>query len=452
MADSVFRAFVGALALSLGATAALADGARITFDRSERHQTMTAWEATVDLFWPDKLTPLRDEMFDRLLDDVGITRLRVGIFSSTENTDQSFERMRAGTLSGQDYRDSRYVTVNDDDDPFHINWAGFDFANLDWRIDTTVLPLMAAAKARGKTLEFNLNYVAFTDQNKGGTYIHTDPEEYAEFMLATFLHMQEKYGFVPDDIEALLEPENSPNWTPELLGRAIAAATKRLNAAGFHPRFIAPSVTDARNAVPWIEGIASVPGALEAVREMSYHRYLGGRNPVIKDIGDTAARLGINTSMLELWFDKATYEVLYSDLTLGNVSAWQGNTVSTHFEIDPAHQNGAMLIPKENVRYFRQYTAYVRPGDTRIGAGSTNPRLAAPVAFEAPDGGITIVLKSERGGQAELSGLPAGTYYISYAVEAGSGRYEEPFAVVEGTPLIVDLPGKGVVTVSPRAE
>ncbi len=452
MAADRIRAFAAALGLSLAAGTALADGARITFDRAERHQTFTAWEATVDLFWPEKLTPYRPEMFDRLLDEVGITRLRVGIFSGTENTDQAFGRMRAGTLDAQGFRESRYVTVNDDDDPFHINRAGFDFANLDWRIDSTVLPLLERARARGRKLEINLNYVAFTEQNKGGTYIHTDPEEYAEFMLATFLHMQEKYGFVPDAVEALLEPEHSPDWTPELLGRAIAAATRRLADAGFHPRFIAPSVTDARNAVPWMQGIASVPGAMEALREFSYHRYRGAKNAVVGEIAAEAARLGIETAMLELWFDRATYEILYVDLTVGNVSAWQGNTVSTHHQIDPARPKDGKLVLKENARYFRQYTAFVRPGDTRIGAASTDIGLAAPVAFESPEGEITVILKAGRGGQAEITDLPAGTYYVSYAAEAGSGRIEQPFAVVDGTPLIVDMPGKGVVTVSPRPE
>ncbi len=452
MAAERLRKLIGALGLGLTASVAQADGARITFDRTERHQTMTAWEATVDLFWPDKIAPYREEMFDRLLDDIGITRLRVGIFSGTENTDRSFDAVRERRINGDEWRARRYVTVNDDDDPLHINWDGFDFANLDWRIDTTVLPLLEKAKARGRKLEINLSYEAFTGQNRGDSYIHTDPEEYAEFMLAAFLHMQEKYGFVPDALEALLEPENSPNWTPELLGDAIAAATRRLDRAGFHPRIIAPSVTDARNAVSWMQGIAGVPGAMDALKEFSYHRYRGARNPVIKGIADEAAQLGIETSMLELWFDKATYEVLYSDLTLGNVSAWQGNTVTGHHEIDPAHPNGGTLVLKENARYFRQYTAYVHPGDTRIGAASTDMWLAAPVAFESPTGEIAIILKTFRAGQAEITDLPAGTYYVSYAVEAGSGRIEQPFAVVEGTPLIVDMPGKGVVTISPSAE
>lgn len=440
-----------AATFALFAHGALADGVRITLDPAKRYQTFAAWEATVDLFWPKDLQSRRDEIYDRLIDEIGITRLRLGIFSGTENTDRSFDDFRSGRITSDEWRARRYVTVNDDDDPDHINWAGFDFANLDWRIDTTVLPLRDRAKARGLKLQVNLNYVAFTKQNQGGRYIHTDPAEYAEFMLATFLHMKQKYGFVPDAVEVLLEPENSPEWNPELLGQAVAAMTARLKAAGFSPRVIAPSVTDARNAVPWITGIAKVPGAMANLRELSYHRYRGGKRQVVEKIAATAAKLGLETSMLELWFDKATDQVLYGDLVAGNVSAWQGNTVATHFRINPARPAGP-LIEKENVRYFRQFTAYIRPGDQRIGAESSDSGLAAPVAFVGPDGGLVIVIRVSRAGRAEIPGLPAGTYHVSYAVQSGSGKIEQPFAVVEGTPLIVDLPGPGVVTVTSRAE
>ncbi len=442
----------GAAGMIFASGGALADAARITFDRDERHQTFSAWEASVDLFWPSSLDPYRDRIFDSLLDEVGITRLAVGIFSGTENTDRSFENYVGAKISNDEWRGRRFVTVNDDDDPFHINWDGFDFANLDWRIDKTVLPLMKKAKARGRKLEVSLTYVAATQDNVGGTYIHGEPEEYAEFILATFLHMREKYGFVPDAVEAMAGPENSPDWTPEKLGRAIAAATRRLDGAGFRPLFIAPSVEDARDAVPWIEGIAAVPGAMTALKELSYHRNRGGRNAVVEEIGGAAERLGIDTGMVGLWAGGAGAEELYFDLARANVSVWEGDTVWTHHEVDPALPTANKLVLRENARYFRQYTAYIRPGDVRLGAVSSDRRFAAPVAFLGPEGAITIVIDADHAGQIEIPGLPAGTYYVSYAVEAGSGRIEQPFAVVADTPLIIEMPGKGVITVTSRPD
>lgn len=450
MRTSAARVLAAAV-IAVAAQAALADGVRITLDPTKRYQTFGAWEAMVDVFWPKNLQARKDEVFDRLIDEVGITRLRVGVFSGTENTDRSFDDIRAGRISQAEWRIRRYATVNDDNDPDHINWEGFDFANLDWRIDTVVLPLLQRAKAQGSNLEINLAYSAATGKGQSGRYVHADPQEYAEFMLATFQHMKQKYQLVPDTVEVLLEPESAEEWNPALLGQAMAAMTQRLKAAGFSPRLIAPSVADARNAVPWITGIAEVPGATENLSELSYHRYRGGQRAVLEKIGATAAKLGLQTSMLELWGDEATDRALYADLTAANVSAWQGNSVSTYFRTNPARPSGPLIL-KENVRYVRQYTDYIRPGDTRIGAASSDSRLASPVAFVGRDGGLVVVIRVSSAGQAEIPGLPEGTYHVSYAVQSGSGAIEQPYAVTNGTPLIVELPGAGVVTVTSRPD
>ncbi len=439
-----------ALAAFLAAAPLLAAPVQISIDPATRHQTIAAWETTIDLFWPDKFTPYRDEIFDRLIDDVGITRLRVGVFCGDENIDHSFEDYRTGRIDYPTWSLRRYVTINDDADPFHINWAGFDFSDLDYRIEQVFVPMRARAEARGRKLDFNLNYVAFTDQSQGGPYIHTEAEEYAEFILAAFLHMQEKYGFTPDAVEVLLEPENSPHWTPELLAKAIAAVTRRLAGAGFHPRLIAPSVEDARHAVPWMKAIAAEPGAMDLMGELSYHRYWGGSDDVVRGIAEEAAKLGLDTAMLEFWFGRATEDVLFKDLTVGNVSAWQGNTVFTHHRIDTGLRRDQRLILGENPRMFRQVTAYVHPGDQRIGAASSDPALAAPVAFAGPDGATVVVLRTLAAGQAEISGLPPGTYHVSYAITAGTGWLDDPVTVTAGVPLTVDLRGKGVLTVTSR--
>ncbi|MGL4281706.1 MAG: hypothetical protein ACRCS0_15190, partial [Albidovulum sp.] len=393
----------------------------------------------------------REEIFDRLAGDVGISRLKVGIFSGAENTDRSFDNFRAERIDEAEWRATRYVTVNDNDDPFHINQQGFDFANLDWQIDTTVLPLRQRAKARGDRLDVSLSYMAFTGQNRPSRYIHTDPEEYAEFMLAAFQHMKGKYGFVPDAVEVLQEPENSPEWTPELLGEAIAAMDRRLKAAGFDPRLIAPCVSDARDAVPWISGIAEVPGAKAPLSELSYQRDGRAGLNTMAGIAETAAAMGLQVTMVSSSSQRVLDRQLSGELTAGNVSAWGGSALASHYRTSPGEPDGALILG-ENARYFRQYTAFIRPGDTRIGAESSDPRLATPIAFAGPEGALVIVIRAGRAAQAEIPGLPAGAYRVSYAVETGSGEIEQPFAVAEGTPLLVDLPGRGLITITSRPD
>ena len=207
------RMLVGICALLLAAAGAVGlwfvwphSTVTITLDPGQRFQTIRDWETTAEVFWTPDYEPFRQDIYERLVTQIGISRVRLETFSGAENTDQSFEKFRSGEIDMQGWRDRRYTTVNDDADPFHIKPAGFDWANLDWRIDNHLLPILAAGKKHGEKIDISFCYVAFTKQIKSGNYIHTDPEEYAEFILAAFLHMRDKYGIVPDYFEPLLEP------------------------------------------------------------------------------------------------------------------------------------------------------------------------------------------------------------------------------------------------------
>ena len=173
--------------------------------------------------------------------------------------------------------------------------SGFQFTQMDYAVDKVVLPLKQLVEANGETLFINLNYVAFTNTIGGaGTpglvYIHDDPDEYAEFVLATYLHLESKYGWVPDTWEIILEPGNSdgdpgsfratwaaPGAQGTLIGNCIVAAAARLTANGFTPSFIAPSNTHMGNAITYFNQMANVSGAMQHVVELSYHRYVTSR-------------------------------------------------------------------------------------------------------------------------------------------------------------------------------
>jgi hypothetical protein len=95
---------------------------------------------------------------------------------------------------------------------------------MDSTIDRLVTPLRDLLAAKGEKLVVNVNYVAFTGQIANGVYLHDDPAEYAEFVLATYLHLKNKYGWTPGLWEVLLEPDNVSQWNGKLLGQALAAA------------------------------------------------------------------------------------------------------------------------------------------------------------------------------------------------------------------------------------
>lgn len=61
---------------------------------------------------------------------------------------------------------SRYKTQNDDGDPNNINPDGFQFAKLDYYIDTVVVPMKQLVEANGEELYVNLNFVDWGNNNE----------------------------------------------------------------------------------------------------------------------------------------------------------------------------------------------------------------------------------------------------------------------------------------------
>jgi hypothetical protein len=263
--------------------------------------------------------------------------------------------------------------------------------------------------------------------------------------------MRDRYGFVPDSWEVILEPDlpKSKNaWDGRSIGRAIVAASRRLTAHGFSPAFVAPSVTDMRNAVPYLDAIASVPGAMENVVEFSYHRYRGRSPKVLRAIAARAQDHGISPSMLEWWFGKATYEVLHEDLKTGSVSAWQGRVVGGHFDIDGRTSDSPVLTLRDDIRYNRQYFRHIRSGAVRIEAISDDPTVLDPLGFVNTDGTYVVVVKAHEAGRLSIRGLPAGRYTVSYTVATESEDLVNPIAVEPNEMLSTSIPGAGVIAVS----
>jgi hypothetical protein len=336
----------------------------------------------------------------------------------------------------------------------------------------------------------------------GLQYIHAAPEEYAELVLATYLHLKQKYGLVPDTWEMILEPDNTPDWRGKLIGEAIVASAKRLKENGFKPAFIAPSTTEMENAVPYFDDMIKVPGVRDYLTEFSYHRYRkGGSNAILKEISERAARYNLKTSMLEHIGSGA--DDLYQDLTIAGNSAWQQfrlagivtdtdsvtnqwidsavtspilqasksgdpkaleealasvrNAVrarivtaaevgTNYFNVDTRDTKNPRVVMDGLTKYLRQYFKYVRSGAVRIDATASANGLD-PVAFINPDGRYVVVVKAAEGAQFSIKGLPAGVYGIKYTT---ANRYDVDLPDVNlsvSGPLTTALPAAGVLTV-----
>lgn len=446
-----------AAALALGAACA-AEGAqhpsaaRIVVDSTTRFQVMTGWEATAQSGQDAAdFLQFRDRLLTFAADTLGINRVRLEVRSGVENTRDYWTEMRQGRLAER-WDCVRYATVNDNADPNVINWAGFQFADLDWRIERVILPLKQKLEARGERLFINLEYVAFVQKCPNVSYIHTDPEEYAEFILATSLHLRDKYHIVPDAWEVMLEPDNTPFWRGEQLGHAIVATARRLRAAGFDPHFIAPSTTSMAAAVAYFEDLARVPGAAPLVTELSYHRYRGVGQDALRAIAETAAKYHVGTAMLE--HIGSDVEDLYHDLSVANVGAWQQYVLAysandrgaQYIQLQKAQDGTVTPVLASRSRMFRQYFLYVRRGARRIGASGDDPGLA-PLAWINPGGRFAVVVKAGHRGEVSVAGLPPGRYAVSYAT-ADELSPERFVTIKRGRPVTAAIPARGVLTIA----
>lgn len=446
------------LVLAVLCTTASAGPPTITVDSASTYQTMRGWEVTSYVADPcdPAFAALRDAMIPLAVDDIGIDRVRLEIRSGVENSVDYYANWVAdGCPAPPDpnyttWRQNRYATVNDNADPNVIDWAGFSFTELDWAVEEIILPMKQAVEANGEHLFINLNYVAFTGQIVGGAYDHDDPDEYAEFVLATYLHLQNDYGFVPDTWELVLEPDNVSQWNGTRLGEAIVAAAARLSANGFTPAFTGPSNTNMANAITYFDDMIAVPGALAHLDELSYHRYGGVSIANLQAIAARAVQHGLSTGMLEWWFDNGTPDVLHEDLTVGRNSCWQGSVLAGLFHVDAKDPLNPVLTYRENTRFNRQYFRFVRQGAVRVDATSTEPDLD-PIAWMNTDGGFVVVVNTEIGSPFEVLGLPAGTYRVKYTTEAEYDVDLPDVTIGAGASLSTAIPAAGVITIHAQA-
>jgi hypothetical protein len=415
---------------------------------------MLGWEGTGQL-GEDECNPAafnasRPEILNRLVNELGINRVRIETRSGHENPHDYYATYKQ-TRNPSDWNPYRYASVNDNDDPRVARAEGFQFGELDHKVELTVAPLRALLAARGERLFVNLTYVDFV----GAAWEQSsDPEEYAELIHTAFTHLQNRYGWVPDAVEVILEPDNTPNWRAEVIGRAIVAAGDRLKASGFRPAFIAPSNADMRGALDYFNGIVAVPRVLEYLTDVAYHRYAGVSSETVAAIAARANQLGLRTAMLE--HIESDYHDLHEDLRLGQNSAWQQFTLAycapdngaQYYFFDEAVASSTVTMGSRT-RYFRQYFPFIRLNARRIGAVSGDNRLE-PLAFRNADGKVAVVVKAASGAPVQIRRLPPGTYGVTFTTSSQSFVSLADITVDASGTLQATMPDAGVMTIYQR--
>ncbi|MFN0277197.1 MAG: hypothetical protein ACKVRN_01205 [Pyrinomonadaceae bacterium] len=421
-----------------------------------RFQTMRGWEAVAEAgqFYSPAWNNYKNALLDQTVNDLGLNRIRLEIKSGIENPVDYFTQWQSGQIDESQYNAKRYEIINDNSNSSVVNPNGFQWASLDRTIEQVVNPLRQRLQARGETLWVNVNYVDFGSS----TFEHKNsPAEYAEFVLATYQHMQSSYGFVPDSWEVILEPDtSSASWSAAQTANAIKAAGDRLAASGFTPNFTAPSTTSASNAPIYIDQIAATSGAMQYVSEFSYHRYDEPSGATVALIADRAVLYNKNAGMLE-WIG-ADYNTIHSDLKLGRNSSWQqfclaGPTSwdvdmpgSIYYKIDDTNIASPVITMGSRTKFLRQYFKFIRAGAQRIEALTGNGNFD-PLAFINTNGKYVVVVKVAASGAFNIQGLPGGLYGIKYTTNNQYNIDLTDVSISTGQVLSTTMPAAGVITV-----
>lgn len=432
---------------------------RISIDRNRPGQTLSGWEVTAKFWEFDKANDRydgtwlasRDGIVQKLIDDAGITRVRIELRSGVENPVDYWSQFVAGQIGYTANRDHYYEKINDNTNPAVANASGFQWASLDYYIENFLLPMQAQLASRNQKLFVNLCFVDFNWTSLKGTLSFSgSANEYAELVTMAAMRMRDKYGINVDALEIILEPDNGDGWSGPAVGRAIVAAKSRLAAAGINPQIIAPSAAAAGSAIGFLDGIGSVAGASSAVNMVSYHRYDGAAaDQALGAIRQRATMLGAQTAMLE--YTTATVQNFFRDMEFGGASAWQSYGAAKTADSQASSGSGAMLwrSPTGQLAMTNQFSRIalvqrnVRPGARAYYVGSL---LGTDMSldFQNPDGSEVIAVYSPGGSTVEISGAGHTAYTVTFAGPAGAA-YTTAQANANGSGLLnVTIPADTV--------
>lgn len=415
----------GSLCLLLVAAAVPVRAATVTIDSATQYQTIRGWGASS---WdPQWARPaVRDEVIREIVDELGLTRLRLEPPGGNRNT------MR------------RWEWLNDNDDPEDINWAAFDTTALDERAVNMVVPFKQRVEANGDPFDIYLSPSFFNGGSSGEVppWLRYNPGEYAEFALAWLLRMRDVHGVEADYYCICNEAGNNNPFTASLVADLIKTLGPRMQAQGLRTTIQFPECVNAQTSWNYIQNTQTDSEMWSYVGAVSYHLY-GTNDPYRSQIRDFSVPRGLPTGQTE--YMGLTMNHLYDDFILGGVSYWEIYGIGS--QIDWRYNSFAR---KSQYWNFRQVLHYVRPGAVRIEATSDDTAIH-PLAFQH-NGKMIIVLRNTGGARSvTVENLTSGTYGLCQSV--GGGTYQElgPQSVDGAGTLNVNVPGNSVLTVYPYA-
>jgi hypothetical protein len=331
-------------------------------------------------------------------------------------------------------------TGMDNGDCDSIDWNKFQPQSLPQKMADYLMYYKNRIVAEGYTPSFYSSPGYPTHATDLKPWIMFHPGERAQQIWSSALYMKNTFGI--DINYDVIYNEPSGNVTAAVLADDIIALAPRLQSHGLATRSQFPEAVAPLTA--WNNFITPVQNDSELwtnVGRLSYHNY-GTADPYRSMIYNFGLPKGITTAQTEM--SNPTFDDLYSDLTLGNVSYWE-----------VAYSGSNTLVPDSGLTAFtpsntyfriRQVLHYVRPGAVRVQTVSNDSMLHV-LAF-SNHGSVTIIVEniSATTQNIFLSGIPSGMYGLCKASPGGTFFQELGIRTITGDTITIPASGGSAVT------
>jgi len=421
----------GLAALSVAAAGGLrAREVEVRVDTSRTYQTMEGFGACGH----EKPDSYRNPAFyDMLVFDLGVSMVRTGVPFNME-------------------------PVNDDDDPNHINWDGFDLAQM--RPKMSVLQEFNKRGVRRFTAslwsppEFMKTQRAII---QGGKLRPDMREEFAEYMTAFLTDARERWGI---DIKSLslqnellfLEYYMSCIYNPAQIREAVRACSRKFRREGIKTMIMMPEDMMFPDRMIWYvkptmadPETRDFPGFFCTHRKgdfKDWQKFQRFVEPFGRQIWMTETGGGRSD-----WNGALQSAVgIHDALVGGNVSAWLFWTFTS-----------LLKDTRPGMGYWpaKHYYRFIRPGAVRVDAQSPEAELLAS-AYKHPESGkLTAVLINVGGEAADVTmrigaGAPAGDYRLY--VSDGARKWAAVGPVKGGQVLQFSMTARSIATLQSGTE
>ncbi|TAE27158.1 MAG: hypothetical protein EAZ91_16765 [Cytophagales bacterium] len=349
---------------------------RLTVKPAQTHQTIEGFGSCIIDFTDAPAFYADSAMYDRIVQDLGLTMLRMSIPQELE-------------------------AVNDDNDPNHFAWENFNMHFMERR-----MRFAQALKKRGVTrfIAATWSPPEFTKTHRAtvqGGHLRADMyAEYAENMAAFIIAAKQNWGIDIGSISIqnellFIEPYKSCIYNPQQVREAVRALMRKFKREGITTQIhlpedmmfsgrmlnnIGPTMADPETrhfrghfATHRQEELVGVQKWHEATKQYNRQTWMT----------ETSGHDQTWPGALKMANDMHDY------LVGGNMSAW------LYWQIAEPHSVFALM---DSTRTSPKYAAakhfyrYIRPGAVRVETESTNPDVRVSAFRHDTDGTLTMVL------------------------------------------------------------